>query len=285
MNKNIPDYINEKGNVVRTVVFTAVFALLFINIYQPFGSKMWLGGVPDLTYFFFSNLVILVGVCVVAVSRVIMYNYSKNHEISVLLYLAWVAIEVMAMSLFFTLFQYFVLTDQRPFLEIWKNASINTSLILLLPYAILWLYFSWRDNEKMLKRIHEQESQLTEKQKNGLVSFYDDKGVLRLSVDINSLYYIESADNYAKIYYLNKGKMQHFMLRSSLKTIDELHGDKYLVRCHRSFIVNFDKVKILRKSEEGLSLDLDSDMVPDIPVSKTYSNKLMNRFADLQKGS
>ena len=284
MEKSIPDYINEKGNVVRLVVLTAVFALLFINIYEPFGSKMWLGGVSDLTYFLFSNLVILVGMCVVAVSRIIMYNYNKNHEISILLYLAWIVIEVIAMSLFYTLFQYFVLNDARPFLEIWKNATINTSLILLLPYAILWLYFSWRDNEKMLKRIREQEGQLTEKQKNGLISFYDDKGVLRLSVDINSLYYIESADNYVKIHYLNKGRMQHFMLRSSLKTIDDLFRDKYLVRCHRSYIVNFDKIKILRKSEEGLSLDLDSELVPDIPVSKTYSNRLMSKFTDLQKG-
>ena len=77
--------------------------------------------------------------------------------------------------------------------------------------------------------------------------------------------------------------MQHFMLRNSLKTIDELLGNKYLVRCHRSFMVNFDKIKILRKGEEGLSLDLDSDLVPDIPVSKTFSNRLMNRFTELQK--
>ena len=285
MDRKIPDYINEKGNVVRLVVLTAVFALLFINIYEPFGSKNWQGGVSDLTYFLFSNLVILVGMCVVAISRIIMYHYNKNHEISVLLYLAWVVMEVIAMSLFYTLFQFFALNVTRPFLEIWKNATINTSLILLLPYAILWLYFSWRDNEKMLKRIREQESLLAEKQKSGLISFYDDKGVLRLSVDINSLYYIESADNYVKIHYLNKGKMQHFMLRSSLKTIDDLFGDKYLVRCHRSYIVNFDKIKILRKSEEGLSLELDSDLVPDIPVSKTFSNKLMSRFTDLQKGS
>ncbi|MGI5834819.1 MAG: LytTR family transcriptional regulator, partial [Bacteroidales bacterium] len=179
MDRKIPDYINEKGNVVRLVVLTAVFALLFINIYEPFGSKNWQGGVSDLTYFLFSNLVILVGMCVVAISRIIMYHYNKNHEISVLLYLAWVVMEVIAMSLFYTLFQYFALNDTRPFLEIWKNATINTSLILLLPYAILWLYFSWRDNEKMLKRIREQESLLAEKQKSGLISFYDDKGVLR----------------------------------------------------------------------------------------------------------
>ena len=281
MDRKIPDYINEKGNVVRLVVLTAVFALLFINIYE-LSLKNWQGGFR--IYYFFSNWKFWWALC----GGHKPYHHvplQQNHEISVLLYLAWVVMEVIAMSLFYTLFQFFALNDTRPFLEIWKNATINTSLILLLPYAILWLYFSWRDNEKMLKRIREQESLLAEKQKSGLISFYDDKGVLRLSVDINSLYYIESADNYVKIHYLNKGKMQHFMLRSSLKTIDDLFGDKYLVRCHRSYIVNFDKIKILRKSEEGLSLELDSDLVPDIPVSKTFSNKLMSRFTDLQKGS
>ena len=36
--KKIPSYIYEKQNIVRLVLLTALFALVFINIYKPFSS-------------------------------------------------------------------------------------------------------------------------------------------------------------------------------------------------------------------------------------------------------
>ncbi len=52
-----------------------------------------------------------------------------------------------------------------------------------------------------------------------------------------------------------------------------------LVRCHRSYIVNIDKVKILKKIKGGLVLELDAESTPDIPVSKTYYEEFMNKFS------
>ncbi|MGC3979494.1 MAG: LytTR family transcriptional regulator DNA-binding domain-containing protein [Paludibacteraceae bacterium] len=52
-----------------------------------------------------------------------------------------------------------------------------------------------------------------------------------------------------------------------------------LVRCHRSYIINLDKVKVLRKTKAGIFLELDVENTPDIPVSKTYYEKFMNKFS------
>jgi DNA-binding LytR/AlgR family response regulator len=52
-----------------------------------------------------------------------------------------------------------------------------------------------------------------------------------------------------------------------------------MVRCNRSTIVNFDHVKILRKEKEGILLGLDHEQIPDIPVSKTYAEKVVLRFS------
>ena len=38
----------------------------------------------------------------------------------------------------------------------WETLLLNTSLTLLLPYAMLWLYFSWRDNKIKLAELKEQ---------------------------------------------------------------------------------------------------------------------------------
>jgi DNA-binding LytR/AlgR family response regulator len=68
------------------------------------------------------------------------------------------------------------------------------------------------------------------------------------------------------------------MLRNSLKTLDIGFLNTSMIRCHRSFIVNFDKVKILRKEKEGIYLVLDQENIPDIPVSKTYVERVMSNF-------
>ena len=50
------------------------------------------------------------------------------------------------------------------------------------------------------------------------------------------------------------------------------------MRCNRKYIVNMDKVKVLRKEIEGYELDLDNDYIPAIPVTKTYVDNVLARF-------
>lgn len=281
MNNKIPAYLYDKSNITRLILLTACFALLFINIFQPFGSRGWYPYISDFKYFFFSSLIILIGMLVVVVSRLIMLAYVKKHTISYLQYALWVIAEILAMSLFYSLFSKFIPKEglNRDFVEIFHKSTINTSLVLLLPYSILWLYFSWRDKNSMLeKMIHED--QATDVPKKSLIAFPDEKGELKISIVLENLLYIDSADNYATIHYLNKSKLSHFMIRNSLKWMDEnLTKDKPLVRCHRSYIVNLDKVKVLRKTKEGIFLELDAVNTPDVPVSKTFYERVMTKFS------
>lgn len=277
MNQKIPDYLYEKNNIIRLILFTAVFALGFINIYHPFGSADWFK-VSDTVYFLYSSLITLTGVLVVVISRIIMYHSCKKKGLSLLHFALWVLAEIMAMSSFYALFEKFVLQVPRPFEALMKTSAWNTSLVLLLPYTILWLYFSWTDKKKKLEQLDLVEG-TTNLTKKGMLSFHDEKGELKLSVQLEQLLYLESADNYVKIHYLNKGKVTHFMLRNSLKNLDESLTNTTMIRCHRSFVVNFDKVKVLRKEKDGIYLALDDDRIPDIPVSKTYTDKVMAKFS------
>ncbi|HOG05627.1 MAG TPA: LytTR family transcriptional regulator, partial [Paludibacter sp.] len=80
MDKKVPFYLLEKKNTVRIILFTAFFALLFINLFQPFGSRNWYPNISDFKYFFFSSLIILTGMLVVVVSRLFMGLYIRRHE-------------------------------------------------------------------------------------------------------------------------------------------------------------------------------------------------------------
>ena len=42
LTKIIPEYLCEKYNLIKMVVFTAIYAFVFIIIYQPFGFSHWI---------------------------------------------------------------------------------------------------------------------------------------------------------------------------------------------------------------------------------------------------
>jgi hypothetical protein len=274
--KPIPPYINEKQNIVRLVLFTALFALVFINTYSPFGADRWYN-LTRLEFFTYSSLTILVGVLVVMISRIIMYRVCKKHTINIWQYLVWICAEIFSMALTYALFEKLFLSDGRLLTDLIKNSSRNTALVLLLPYSILWLYFSWRDKKEQIERLAEFPP-FSENSRN-MIPFYDDKGILKFSVKKENLLYLESAENYVNICYLNKGKVSKYLLRDTLKKFEESFAGTEIVRCHRSYIVNFEKVKVIRKDKDGLKLEFDSPSMADIPVSKTYVNAVMQTFS------
>ncbi|HNX89268.1 MAG TPA: LytTR family DNA-binding domain-containing protein [Paludibacteraceae bacterium] len=276
----MPAYLYEKGNIIRLILFTALFALLFINIFQPFGSRNWYPEVSDFNYFVFSSLIILTGMLVVVISRMFMLYFVRAHSINFWQFSVWILFEILAMSLFYALFTKFIPKEgmNRDFMEIIQKCTINTGLILLLPYSISWLFFSWKEKNRLIEKLQVEETNGVNTK--SMIGFSDEKGELKISVMLENLLYIDSADNYATIHYLNKSKLSHYMIRNTLKWMDEnLTKETLLVRCHRSYIVNLDKVKVLRKTKNGIYLEMDAENTPDIPVSKTYYERFMNKFS------
>jgi hypothetical protein len=274
--KPIPHYLNEKQNLIRLILFTSLFALVFINIYSPFGAEKWFN-LTRLEFFTYSSLIILTGVLVVVISRVIMYKVCQRNSITIWQYLAWIFAEILLMALFYSLFEKFFLKDQRSFAEIVKVSTRHTALVLLLPYSVLWLYFSWKDKKEQIDRL--ADNQAFSANSREMIPFYDDKGVLKFSLKKENLLYLESAENYVSICYLNKGKVSKYLLRDTLKKVEENFAGTEIIRCHRSYMVNFEKVRVIKKDKYGLNLELDNPTAIDIPVSKTYVSSVMNTFS------
>ena len=274
--KPIPGYLTEKRNITRLIVFTAAFALVFINFYAPFGVELKYK-VTRLGLLFYSSLIILTGVLVVVVSRVVMYHRSRRKQLNHVQFLLWSFVEVFLMGLFYALYEKGFLKDDRLIEDILKVSIQNTALVLLLPYSVMWLYFSWKDKKNLLDDLVNGKPRL-DRVKN-MIPFYDEKGGMRLSVKMENLLYIESSDNYVTICYLNKDKVSRFLLRNTLKRMEEMFGNSSVIRCHRSFMVNFEKIKVIRKDKEGLVLEMDVPVLLDLPVSKTYMEAVMNTFS------
>ena len=205
-----------------------------------------------------------------------MYRVCKRKVITLLQFLLWIAAEVFAMALFYALFEKFALHDKREFTNLVKISAQNTALVLLLPYSVAWLYLSWLDKKEQIRIL--AEGIPSQDNNPGMIPFYDDKSVLKLSVKKESLLYLEATENYITIYYLNKGKVSKYLLRATMKRMEDSFAGTGIIRCHRSHMVNFEKVKVIRKDKDGLKLELDHPDVTDIPVSKTYVDNVMHTF-------
>ena len=276
--QSIPTYLTSRQNQIRTVLFTAVFALAFINFYAPFGVDVWLH-VTKVQLFFYSSMVILTGMLVVAISRVIMYQFTKKKSISYITFSVWVLLEILSMAAFYALFGLYFLEKKKEFIDIFNRSVRNTALVILLPYSILWLYFSWKEKIEQLEKLATKENPVLPVVKR-MLPFHDEKGVLKFSISNEDLLYLEASDNYVTIFYTDNKKILKFLIRNTLKNYEQEIGYQALVRCHRSYIVNFDRVKVIRKEKEGLLIDLESEPQISLPVSKTYVSNVIEAFSN-----
>lgn len=273
----IPRYLLTKRNQIILVTSAAAFALFFIIVYQPFGVLQWgRERVSEFMFVIYSLLIVLLGMSIVAISRVIMYYRTKKHEISILNYAIWVFVELAIMAIAYTICS--ILTDVQE--DIWvafKSALQNTSLILLIPYIICITTFTLQDKNERLRQIEDDfDKAVAQKMASkGLISFYDERGELQLSVTKDNLLYIESADNYIYIWYMKNNLPKKLMLRNTLKRTAESLAETNVMRCHRGYMVNMEQVKVLRREKENFYLELGIEGVKDIPVSKTYGDAVM----------
>lgn len=275
----IPTYFTAKKNTIQFLVFTAFFSFIFINIYRPFGADTW-QKINNTQFFLSSGVIVLSGIFVLTISRIIMFQTRKKYPLTYIYYFLWLIIEILIISLIYSFLTKFALNEDRDFIIILSNTILYTTLILFLPYTVSWLYFALRDAQKVLNEITNEDAFVDfSTDKNDIINFTDEKGNLKLSIKQENLFFIESSDNYVEIFYLNKGKLSRFVIRTTLKAIEDTFSNNSLVRCHRSYIVNIKKVKVLRKDKDGIFLELERDDIQDLPVSKTYSEKITKLFS------
>lgn len=95
-----------------------------------------------------------------------------------------------------------------------------------------------------------------------------------ITVKPEDVLYMEAMGNYVNVHYKHDNKLTCKLLRSTIKQVEEtLQYQPVFVRCHRTFIVNTDKIYNVTGNAQGYKLSL-YDITEEIPVSRTYFNSL-----------
>lgn len=261
----VPGYLLGKYQMTTIVVLTLLFATLFLLIVPPF---------PENTFCILAALLL-------AASRALLYMVSKRSAPTYLKYIVWCVMEAILIS-----FLYILLKGGWEQMPLFGTALAKTVFAMAPPHIIGALYFALQEKDNVI-RLMNYGNVVTDEaftaQNSQKITLFDNNGVMKLSITASNLYYIESDDNYIKVWFRdNDGVIKQYMLRCKLKTVEDSFADSDLVRCHRKYIINIRKARILLSGKDGYSVELESDATPVIPVSKTYEQAVLARFNSRQ---
>lgn len=300
LKKPYPYYSFSVKEVISNF-FVGCFVALFLIVFQPFGISVW--ETPH-------KLLKLIGfgfisfICPVIYRIIISYLLKKyNPEdtwqvwkeiVSMVLVLLFIALA----NLCFANFIHIASFGLYQFLA----AALGTLLIAVFPVtanvAVKYNRFlalnrkeAQHIEEELVIVQHQAEEQqavtgmpedITDAAESNTLIFTSENEKDRLELTADELVYIESADNYSTIVFIKDNRVQKLMLRSSLKRLESLSVSGYVIRCHRSYMVNLLKIKHVEGNAQGYRITFKEHIETEVPVSRNYSKLLFERLEILK---
>jgi len=164
------------------------------------------------------------------------------------------------------------------------NILLNTILVGLIPFFFWVLYNQNRLMKKHVEKAEALSRKLQNKQQSKIVSNLQSNHLLfqssnqkeTLNLPKDDFIFAKAEGNYVNIFYEAKGKMKKKLLRTTMKSIEiQTRNSPSLIRCHKSYTVNLDKVSEISGNAQGYTLHFNQ-YETEIPVSR-------NKISDLQE--
>ena len=151
LNQKLPSYLLGKYQLIGTVTFSVLFALVFLIIYIPFSDTAWFGLGGSVT---FTQTLIFAGATILflSISRSLMYRTKKHFDMLLWMYIAWCVLEILCVCI---LYSYITIDLSYPgeedWWEVFKRAIVYGAIALGGPYLISGMYFDIIDKNKTIR--------------------------------------------------------------------------------------------------------------------------------------
>lgn len=257
MNK-FPSIMTALRGNLSFVVALPLFWLSFVLLYQP---QMWvkLLDMETASLNFNATIIMCILLGVVLISRGILLAVHNTLRMNWSRIIQWELCEVLAMSMFAALYVTLMYHGEYPYFHVVGKCLYALLLTLVYPYLLLNLAFAY---------VGEKEKEVYD---DSLMRFVDNTQKLKLMIASSAVLYVEADENYVHVRYMEGERVKDYPLRTSMKSLEELMQKHGLLRCQRSYYINPNHIKVLRRDKEGvISAELDVPNQKSIPVSPKY---------------
>jgi hypothetical protein len=296
-----------------SIVSFSFYVHIHVNTFQPFKGS-------DVTYIWastaqywghmavnFANVFSILAALLIALPRYFIDFYApERFNLRKLLFLFIIGALIMGTGFFWGNAHFFkfepTLTRYISFLfnVIWMNLFL-TSFPVGIAFLFIFTYFTGQSQQKasenqdkpieeilhaknVVVNFEKGTPQYKTPNEPKMLIFNDGTSKKRLQIALDKLFYITSAQNYIEIFYQNdSAEIKRTVLRNSLKTIETEMIDAAqlpLMRCHKAFIVNLEKVIDLSGTSHGGQFILENIDAP-IPVSRQKYGEVKTMFHHL----
>ncbi|MBP5643910.1 MAG: LytTR family transcriptional regulator [Bacteroidales bacterium] len=295
--KKLPHYLIEKNNLVVQVTISVLFAIAFLAVYIPLSdtTTAWFS-LEEQDRFIYTAFFIIFSTIFLIFSRVMMYYTSKRLiRFTYPIFILWNILEIVLIGLFHAYISLRIMNiNEYTHAVIIGKSILITFIALGFPFIVTNLSFAIIDAQRVLriaKSVINPDGNNNSKKTStrnlvvtdnpDIINFNDYTGSLKFTVKLENIYYIKAEGNYVNVFYNNKGGISSFVLRNKIQTIEDTFTGTPLMRCHRTYIVNTNNIKLIRNEEDGYYIDFNQSGLEAVPVSNTYREKIVKRFTEI----
>jgi hypothetical protein len=258
-------FLDDAKSKVFLVVFSGIFSTFFILIYNPFNLDqirydsalghylpIWSAGI--------------FGAIILSITQFLLRPRFNLSRFNLRQFTLWSIFEFMCLCIsFYLLFG----ESKEPFItEVLLIIKYTISLAII-PYLLAYLLIA----VFKLKTQVEQKVNSPKPSSNQQI-FTHENGTILFGIKAKQILYLKSENNYTSIYYDQDGKVEKKLIRTNLKSISKTIVDNLdLMRIHRSFMVNLQKVEIIHREKGGFQLQLEHLPNSLFKVSETYKDE------------
>jgi DNA-binding LytR/AlgR family response regulator len=287
LNTPFPFYLNDDRKNFFLVITLSAFVTIFLYLFKTDAERIfngelaWLHGLITFSVLLF-NILVLPRIFP-AMMDPVAWTTKKYILLNIChLFLIWVLATVIDRIFF---------CPDHAWAFVASHSGGQVIIKGIIPIAITTLFLkahllqqnlreAIKTNQELQKiQTLKKESKESVKTANHITLYSDTSE--SLTFNLPDLLFIEADDNYSTVMWKETGAVQKKLLRVNLKNLESQLDNSFMLRCHRSYIVNVNAISAISGNTNGYKLKInDSDFF--IPVSRPKGKEVMEKISQLR---
>ena len=283
LNSQFPFFLNDSKKNVALIIFTSVFVSFFLIAYSPFeGSANTFS--ENITWGVLCFAMLYLNIIILPKLLPSLFDFAEWTALKYLLFILWLLLFMVAV---FSIINFLLFCDLcyhdvllRTFREVALTGIIPLLIVTMLAKNHL-LKQNLADAVEANKKLNEIRGiRKGLQQPDGHITLSTDTSET-FTLALANLVYVAAVDNYSEIYWWDGQKIAIKLLRVTLKKVEQQISNQFVLRCHRSYLINIREIDSISGNTNGYKFKMKNAGV-EIPISRAKGKEVIAHIRQIR---